>query len=228
MTLKPIIVAVDGPAGSGKSSLCEAVSQKLGWSYFTSGAIYRVIGLLAHQKNLNLSDDATICRLVDQHSSDIYWDLSQKKVFFQDQDLTVESQSAESGTYASLVATLPGLRLKLLPLLRKIVLQAQKGIIVDGRDIGTVVFPEADVKIFLTASVATRAKRRMDQLKARKTSEELPSFESLLQAIEHRDAQDSQRDIAPLKPAPDAHIFDNSLLSFPECVSELIRIIRTP
>ncbi len=222
---KPIVVAVDGPAGSGKSSICSQSASKLGWTYLSTGILYRAVGVISQQRNISSSDEAGLGRVVEELCLFLEWKAEQGLVLFRGEDITASINSAEAGNLASKLAKLPIVRQLLLPLQRKMILCASKGVIVDGRDIGTVVFPDADLKVFMTASIEERARRRMRQL-SQSPGNAILDLEQVKLDIILRDRQDEQRGEAPLRKADDAIEFDNSSYSIQEAVAELVRIIQ--
>lgn len=221
-TSGPFIVAVDGPAGSGKSSICHQVAERIGWSYVNTGALYRAIGLLALRHQVDLDDDARLAELVDEISPHLNWNYKTKELLYKDDNLTSFLQSEEAGYAASKVARSPLVRERLLPVQRQMTMKAEKGALVDGRDIGTVVFPEADLKVFLTASLEERSRRRMSQL----GSDENSNLNDIKEGLARRDKRDELRDVAPLKQADDAVVLDTSDIGFDETVDALIAMIR--
>jgi len=221
----PLIVAVDGPAGSGKSSICRAVASRLGWTYVNTGALYRAIGLIAGERSVSLGDDEALVRLVEEFQKNFNWDPVTGRLYVGTDDLTLRLNSHTAGSNASLVAKNAALRAALLPVQRKLAFFSPKGAIVDGRDIGTVVFPEAACKVFMTASLEERAKRRLRQLEAEGSADSTLKLEALMRGIEERDIQDSKRGIAPLVMSQSAVLLDTSKLTFEESVERLISII---
>lgn len=219
----PIIVAIDGPAGSGKSSLAKLVSESLGWSYLNTGSLYRLIAYLAQLHSIDVSNEKGLAHLIKGTKQDIVWE--KEHFFYKRKDVSSELHGEVIGNKASTLALLPRVRELLLPIQRSLALQASKGVIIDGRDIGTVVFPNADLKIFMTADLKTRADRRYKQL-AEKHIHPLPSVEELVNVLRERDKQDENRDVAPLQRAKDAVDFDTSQLSLEETVEKLIALIR--
>jgi cytidylate kinase len=222
--MKPKIVAVDGPAGSGKSSICHRVSERLGWTYINTGALYRAVGILAQELGVDLDDADALGALVDRVSDDLRWDGDTRRLFYKDRDVTSALDSEQAGYGASKVARQPLVRLKLLPLQRQLTLAAPIGALVDGRDIGTVVFPDADLKIFFTASLEARSQRRLAQLGA--AAGDAGALEDVRTGLAKRDARDSGRDVAPLKQADDAVLLDTSALTVDESVDALIALLH--
>jgi cytidylate kinase len=221
---RPKIVAVDGPAGSGKSSICHRVAEQLGWTYLNTGALYRAVGLRAHETGVPLDDEPKMAHLVEAMAPDLRWDAARRELWFGNRNLTPLLLAEEVGDAASKIAKLEGLRERLLPLQRQLSLSAPKGVLVDGRDIGTVVFPDADLKIFLTASLEQRSKRRMQQLGSSLDDKTL--LAELMAEMAHRDERDANRDVAPLKQAADAVLLDTSDLSLEETVAAMLVMIQ--
>ncbi len=219
------IVAVDGPAGSGKSSVCSKVCAKLGWTYVNTGFLYRSVAYLCRQQNKSFEDHAALSSVIEDFCEHLSWDPATQKVSYRDLDLTPHLYSDQAGQDASWIAKIPLVREKLLPLQRKLALLSPKGAVVDGRDIGSVVFPDADLKIFLTASIEERARRRLHQLKDGDTAS-LAEFEAIKTSIRERDQQDSARGNAPLILAPDAILIDSSALDMHDTVETIINLIR--
>jgi cytidylate kinase len=223
---RPKIVAVDGPAGSGKSSICATVCQDLGWSYVNTGALYRAVGLLALDRGVSLVEGPALKKLLEEFSDIVRWEHESARLFVGLEDFTPRLNSVEAGNGASAVAKMPMVREALLPLQRKLSLSAPRGAIVDGRDIGTVIFPDADIKIFMTASLEQRAMRRLRQLEKSGGLSDL-SHDDVKRAIASRDDQDSQRDSAPMRKAADAILFDTSEMDVEQAISKLKELIRS-
>ncbi len=225
----PKIVAVDGPAASGKSSICAKVSRRLGWTYVNTGALYRAIGYLADQYQIPLDDEDRMGKLVEDFSSNLIWQSDEQKLFYASQDLTPELDSVAAGRNASKIAQIASLRAKLLGVQRELALKAKRGAVVDGRDIGTVVFPDADLKIFMTASLEERSRRRLKQLtgtNSRAEDSDERALAEMMKEICHRDKQDVNRSISPLVQPPDAILLDTSLMSVDETIATMIKLIQ--
>ncbi|MFW7381035.1 MAG: (d)CMP kinase [Oligoflexus sp.] len=221
-----IVVAVDGPAGSGKSSVCALVSQRLGWTYVNTGFLYRAVGLIAMRRGINLDDDQALLGVVQDVSENLQWRPEYQEVLIHGEDLAPLLYGDEVGQTASAIAKNAKLREALLPLQRRLALNSQKPAIIDGRDIGTVVFPDADLKIFLTASIEERALRRLSQIGSDYSPEEKQAaLERLKQSMSQRDRQDEDRGTAPLRQAEDAVRLDTSSLSMDEVVERIIAMI---
>jgi cytidylate kinase len=223
---RPKIVAVDGPAGSGKSSICATVCRDLGWSYVNTGALYRAVGLLALDRGVSMVEGSSFRKLLAEFSEIVRWEHESARLFVGIEDFTPRLNSVEAGNGASAVAKMPMVREALMPLQRKLSLSAPRGAIVDGRDIGTVIFPDADVKIFMTASLEQRAIRRLRQLETSGSSSDL-SHDDIMRAIASRDDQDSQRDSAPMRRADDAILFDTSDMDVEQAIASLKELIRS-
>ena len=225
---KPAIIAVDGPAGSGKSSICSQVCQSLGFTYINTGLLYRASAFVAGRENVDLADEKALAKVVERLAQDLQWEPKTQKLFYHGEDLSPALSSTEAATGASFVAKSGIVREKLLPLQRKLALLSPLGTILDGRDIGTVVFPDADLKIYLTASLEERARRRIKQLKDDpKNMNELHTIEEMMDKIKKRDEQDSRREVAPLKKADDAIELDTSNLSQTETLEAVIQLIKS-
>jgi cytidylate kinase len=220
------IVAVDGPAGSGKSSVCSEVCRQLGWTYVNTGFLYRSIALIARQRNQGLEDNEALRGIINEFCEALQWDPTTQAVGFHGQNLTPQLYTDQAGKDASSIAKNPLVRELLLPLQRRLTLQSPVGAIVDGRDIGTVVFPDADLKIFMTASLEVRALRRMGQLQEGQKPDPA-ELEAIKTSILQRDQQDAKRGTAPLIQAPDAIVFDTSDLDIKGSIAAMIQLIRT-
>ncbi len=220
-----IIVAVDGPAGAGKSSVCSRICKRLGWTYVNTGFLYRAVAYICRQRQIELKDEAAMARIIDAFTKSLIWEPDTQAVWFEDQNISKFLYTDLAGKDASFIATNPLVREKLLPLQRDLALRSPVGAVVDGRDIGSVVFPDADLKIFLTASIDERARRRIHQLKdgAAATAEE---FETIKKSIIDRDSQDADRGVAPLIQPPDAILVDTSNLRMDLTVEKLIELIK--
>jgi CMP/dCMP kinase len=223
---RPKIVAVDGPAGSGKSSICATVCRDLGWSYVNTGALYRAVGLLALDRCVPLVEGAGLSNILHEFGETVHWEHNTAKLFVGVNDFTPRLDSVEAATGASAVAKMPSVREALMPHQRKLSLSAHRGAIVDGRDIGTVIFPDADLKVFMTASLEQRAMRRLRQLEKSGASVDF-SHADIMRAIALRDDQDSQRDSSPMRKADDAILFDTSHMNLEQAIDSLKDLIRS-
>ncbi|MBQ2830334.1 MAG: (d)CMP kinase [Oscillospiraceae bacterium] len=220
---KHFAVAVDGPSGAGKSTLSRAVAKELGILYVDTGAIYRTVGYHTFSKGLSLDEAGEkVTSLLDEiHIEMRYGADGLQRMYLNGADVTDEIRLPQISMYASCVSALPEVRAFLLEMQRR--LARENSVIMDGRDIGTVVLPDAEVKIFLTASAQVRAKRRCAELEARGTSE---PYEEVLRQIEQRDYNDTHRAAAPLRKADDAVTVDTTKLTFEESRDAIICVIR--
>lgn len=220
--MKNISVAVDGPSGAGKSTLARAIAAKYKFIYVDTGAIYRTVGLAAQYAKVDSKDrDAVIAILPDIKIEMCYDDEGVQRMLLGGKDVSAEIRTPLSSIYASDVSAIPEVRAFLMDMQRD--MAKKYSVIMDGRDIGTVVLPDADVKIFLTADAKARAQRRFLELEQKG----IPTpFDEVLRDIEYRDAQDSSRAAAPLKAADDAVVLDNTSLSFDESVEKACEIIK--
>ena len=215
-------IAIDGPGGAGKSSLAKAVAKKLSILHVDTGAIYRTIGYAAFARGLNAKDESQIAPLLKTIRIDMAFDeAGRQKMLLDGKDVSREIRLPEISMYASNVSALPCVRAYLLEMQRGIA--RKKSVIMDGRDIGTVVLPDADLKIYLTASAEERARRRCLELSERGTPE---PYEAVLREINERDEQDMHRAIAPLREAADAVRLDTSALNFDESEQALLKLIQ--
>jgi CMP/dCMP kinase len=216
------VITIDGPAGSGKSTVSQLVALELGWIYVTTGAIYRTLALLLHEAGM-LGDKQSVHNAIERFVAflaDRYrQDTRSGRVFLGDRELTNEIKSPFISEKASFVAQDELVRQKLLPVQRRVVLECN-GAVVDGRDMGTVVFPEAPLKFFLTASVEERARRRIHELE--KMGQTVSESE-LSKEISERDKRDSDRKVAPMVPASDAITLDCTQLSPEEVVKTILK-----
>ena len=215
-------IAIDGPGGAGKSSLAKAVAKKLSILHVDTGAIYRTIGYAAFARGLNAKDESQIAPLLKTIHIDMAFDeAGRQKMLLDGKDVSREIRLPEISMYASNVSALPCVRAYLLEMQRDIA--RKRSVIMDGRDIGTVVLPDADLKIYLTASAEERARRRCLLLSERGTPE---PYEAVLREINERDEQDMHRAIAPLREAADAIRLDTSALNFDESEQALLKLIQ--
>jgi cytidylate kinase len=217
------VVTIDGPSGSGKGTVAQILAGRLGWHYLDSGALYRVLGLMAARRKVSLEDEPALSRLAATLGIGFVPqpDGSPAKVTVDGQDVSTELRTETTGELASRVAVLLAVRAALLQ--KQHDFRQNPGLITDGRDMGTTVFPDALLKVFLTASAEVRAERRYKQLKEKGFDANLAA---ILGEIRHRDARDTDRSVSPLKPADDAWILDSSTLGTSEVVEAVSRRLQ--
>lgn len=216
-----IKIAVDGPAGAGKSSLARAVAERLGYIYVDTGALYRTIGLYMDEHDIDPHDAEAVARALPDISVEMIHQGGEQTVLLNGRNVGDDIRTPKISTYASAVSAIPAVRAFLLNLQREI--GDRQNVVMDGRDIGTVIFPDADVKLFLTASPECRAKRRVLELCARGRQ---VTYEEVLKDMQERDANDRTRAIAPAVAAPDAIVLDNTNLNERETVDAAVAIIE--
>jgi cytidylate kinase len=216
--VKSRVVAVDGPAGAGKSSASRGLARRLGFRHVDTGAMYRAVGVLAAERGIAPDDTAALASLVAALTFEIPPD---GRLLVMGRDLSDAIRAADAGELASRVSTHPPVRERLVFLQRE--LGAPGGLVMEGRDIGTVVFPDAALKLFLTAAPTERARRRALEMRARGQAVD---EEALAREIAERDQRDSARAHSPLRPAPDATILDTTQLSLDAVVDEMERLAR--
>jgi len=222
---KPV-VAIDGPAGAGKSTVTRKVAERLGYMIVDTGALYRVVALAAERAGLALDDELRVTALADALVAESAVQLRRSdsgavQVFLRGQDVSLAIRAQSVGQGASKVSAHPGVREALLELQRG---QGREGgVVLEGRDIGTVVFPDAEAKFYLTASAEVRAQRRRDELAARGTP---PSLADVLSEVNERDRRDSTRPVAPLRQAEDAQLVDSSALTIEQVVELIVAAVR--
>jgi cytidylate kinase len=217
--MRRIVVAVDGPAGAGKSTASRTLAERLGYAYVDTGAMYRAVGVLAHDRGVALDDDDALARLV----GGLRFELRDggAGLAVDGRDVSVAIRRPHAGELASRVSTRPVVRERLVALQRR--LGASGGVVMEGRDIGTVVFPDAPVKFFLTADPAERARRRATELRARGDAIDEGALAAELAA---RDRRDSARAESPLRPAADAQVLDTTGLALDEVVARMQAAVR--
>lgn len=220
-SLNHISVAIDGPVGAGKSTIARAAAQRMGFVYCDTGALYRAIGLYCRRDGADLSNSADISKRLPEISLNIKMTDGVQHVFLNGEDVSEEIRLPEISMAASAVSAVPEVRAALLEIQRS--MAKSSSVIMDGRDIGTVVLPDADVKIFLTARPEIRAKRRYDELVKKGVD---TSFEDVLADLNKRDYNDSHRAAAPLKQADNAVLADTSELDFEQSVDLICGIIQ--
>lgn len=214
-------VAIDGPAGAGKSTIAKLVAKKLNFIYVDTGALYRAIGLYALKKGIDPQDKLLITPLLIEININLQFKNGEQKVIMNGEDVSSSIRTPEASMAASAVSAIPSVREFLFSLQRNIA--KNSNVIMDGRDIGTVILPNANVKIFLTAAAHERALRRYNELKQKGI--EL-NFDDVLKDIEERDYNDSHRSIAPLKPAADAILIDTTDLNLEQSAEKIELLIK--
>jgi len=221
MALAVPVVAIDGPSGSGKGTLAQMLARHLGWHLLDSGALYRIVGLAAVERGVDLDDEAALATLA-QHLDVAFAATAPGEpaaVMLDGRDISQAVRSEQSGYYASRVAVFGAVRQALLG--RQRAFARAPGLVADGRDMGTEVFTDAPLKIFLTASAEERAQRRHKQLMNKGESVNLAA---LLEDIRARDRRDSERAVAPLRPAPDAVVIDSTALAIEAVFQQVLRL----
>ena len=214
-------IAIDGPSGSGKSTLAKRLSAKLGFVYVDTGALYRSIGLFVYRANVDPKDALAVEALLPQISVSIKYINGEQKTFLGSEDVSSDIRLPEISMYASAVSAIPAVRSFLLGIQKDII--SANNVIMDGRDIGTVIMPDADVKLFLVSNNETRALRRCEELIAKGVQ---TTYEEVLADLEKRDANDSSRTVAPLIPADDAIFLDNSEFTPDQTFARALEIIK--
>jgi cytidylate kinase len=218
----PPVLTIDGPSGSGKGTISRLVAQRMGWHYLDSGALYRAVGVAAAWADIDLADPAALVRctfdteigfIEDEQSREL-------RIIVNGLDVTDELRTETSGAAASAIAAIPEVRAALKD--RQRAFRRPPGLVADGRDMGTVIFPDAPYKVFLTASAEERAERRYKQLKDKGVS---VTLDGLLREILARDARDAQRVVAPLRPAEDAVRIDTTGLGITEVVERVLALL---
>jgi len=217
------VLTIDGPSGSGKGTIARAVADRLGWHMLDSGAIYRAVGYAAGAKDLDVSDAQAVARCAAETRIEFRdpGDGGDTRVIIDGEDATDAIRTETAGAAASAIAALPEVRKALVD--KQLAFRQAPGLVADGRDMGTVIFPDAPFKVFLTASAAERAERRYKQLKSKGLDVTLAN---LLHEIELRDARDASRTVAPLRPAADAVVIDTTGQPIPMVVDRVLAVVR--
>ncbi len=212
------VITIDGPAASGKSSVSRELARILNWSWVSTGSFYRGLAYVAKEKNLSFDDENALANLAISKEWEVRMETERTAVYFHMRDVTTEAHSEDMGSYASKVAQYPKVRQALLQAQRDCA-QNVRGLIAEGRDCGSVVFPNASLKVYLTASSENRAQRR--------AKESGQSADEILQQQVLRDARDKERKTAPLQIAPNSHIIDTGNLSLRQVVEVLANLYQT-
>lgn len=215
-------IAIDGPASSGKGTVARLVARTLDYQYIDTGSMFRAVALIAGEQSMSLSDEGSLCTLVDSMKFEFEWTEGHLRILVNQREVTHDIRNEEVGRGASDVAVLPRVRHQLLIRQREHSLHG--GVVMDGRDIGTVVLPDADLKIFLDASANERARRRFLELRDRGLE---PDFDLLVDEIERRDEQDRTRVHAPLIQASDAIYIDSTHLSPNDAAERIVQLARS-
>ena len=216
-----INIAIDGPAGAGKSTIAKTVSKELGYIYVDTGALYRTVGLNALRKGVDTKDAAGVTATLDGLKVSLRFVNNEQRVFLGEEDVSEAIRQNEVSMAASNVSAIPRVREFLFDLQRDIA--KNNNCIMDGRDIGTVVLPDAQIKLFLTASAEARADRRYKELVEKGQTVD---YDVILKEIKERDYQDSHREIAPLKQADDAILVDSTEMDLPATINYMLNIIK--
>ncbi len=216
-----MIIAIDGPSGAGKSTLAKRLARELGFTYMDTGALYRALALQVLRQGVDLADDARMAELLSSTAIDLREERGKLMVLMDGQDVAGAIRTPEVSQMASKASALTSVRARLLELQRD--LGKRGSVVAEGRDIGTVVFPDAEVKIFLDASVGERARRRYQELRAAGRSAQL---EETLREMEERDKRDSERDLAPLCQAADAVRVDSSAADAEQVAAIVLELVN--
>ena len=216
-----IKIAIDGPGGAGKSTLAKAVAAKMGIVYVDTGALYRTIGYYVRQHDVSPEDTEGVTACLKDIKIEVKYEDGKQNVYLCGENPGDKIRTPEMSMYASAVSAIPAVRSFLLETQRSIA--RKNSVIMDGRDIGTVILPNANVKIFLTASDECRAQRRCDELRAKGIA---TTYEEVLADMQQRDSNDRNRAVAPAVAAPDAVLFDNSFMTPDECTDALQKLVE--
>ena len=217
----PTVVTIDGPSGSGKGTLSQLLAKKIGFHLLDSGALYRLVALAALKQEINIQDEQHVEQVAAQ--LDVRFDITDEstRILLNDEDVTNAIRSEIISMNASVVAAYSGVREALLKRQRDF--RQLPGLVADGRDMGTTVFPDADIKIFLTASAEARAQRRYKQLVEKG---ERVDMNALIKDIQERDERDSKRTVSPLKPAADAILLDSTQMTIEEVLEAMLSLVK--
>jgi CMP/dCMP kinase len=217
-----VVVAVDGPAGTGKSSVSRGLARTLRARYLDTGAMYRMVTLAVLRAGIDPADQAAVGAAAADVKLSVSFDPDEDRSYLDGEDVSSEIRGDEVTRAVSAVSSVPAVRTRLVELQRKLA-QGPGSVVVEGRDIGTVVLPEADIKIFLTASAETRARRRNDQNVAAGLPDD---YEGVLADVRRRDHLDSTRAVSPLRAASDAQVVDTSAMAESEVIAHLLRLVK--
>lgn len=218
--MTPFVVTIDGPAGAGKSTVSRELARALGYGYVDTGAMYRIIGLIAHERGVDMTAADALAALCDGTTMAFEEHDGQVRTLANGRDVSAAIRAADAGQWASKVSAVPVVRERLVAMQRAMGAKGQ--VVMEGRDIGTVVFPNAPVKIFLTASAEERARRRCEELAARGVEADVTA---VAREISERDTRDQNRAHSPLRPALDAVVVDSTQRRIGDIVAELQRLV---
>jgi cytidylate kinase len=216
-----LVIAIDGPSGAGKSTAARTLAERLGYTYIDTGAMYRAVGWKAKQAGIDPADEKAMEQMCGKTEVVINTNRGGQHVFVDTTDVTDAIRTPEMGMMASAVSKSPSVRARLLTLQRQ--LGSRGGVVMDGRDIGTVVFPDADVKFYLDATPEERGRRRYAELRAKRLDVDLAT---ITEEIRVRDGQDSSRAIAPLRKADDAFLIDSSAMTVDQVVDAMLSRVK--
>lgn len=219
--MKNIVITVDGPSGAGKGTLCHALAEELNFDFLDSGAIYRILALAAVKKRIDLANEDKLAELGRHLDVKFVPENGEISVILDSENVGDQIRTAEAGQNASKVAVFPKVREALLQRQRDF--STERGLVADGRDMGTIVFPEAQIKLFLDASAEERTKRRVKQLQEKGFN---ANFDEILAEIKERDFRDRNREVAPLVPAADAFLLDSTHLSIEQVIEQALAYIK--
>ncbi|NRA41855.1 MAG: (d)CMP kinase [Pseudomonadales bacterium] len=220
MALDKKLITIDGPSGAGKGTVSQRLAKQLGWAFLDSGAIYRLCGLACLKSGIAFEDVAAVAELARNLDIEFKLDGEVLLTLLDGEEVTAQLRTEEGGAAASRVAPIAAVREALL--LRQRAFASDKGLVADGRDMGTIVFPDAPIKVYLTASAEERANRRYKQLTEAGNSVNL---RAILEDIQARDARDMNREVAPLKPADDAVVIDSTELSIDQVLAKILALL---
>ena len=214
-------IAIDGPAGAGKSTIAKIVAKELGFIYVDTGAMYRTMALACHREGISAKEHEKVAEKCESVDVSLGYEDGTQKVFLNGEDVSTLIRQEEIGNMTSAIAVYPEVRKILVEMQKK--LAKENNVVMDGRDIGTYVLPNAELKIFLTADVDERARRRYKELIEKKAE---TNFESVREEILFRDKNDSERDFAPLKQADDAVLLDTTNMSIDEVINKILSLVE--
>ena len=218
---EPVVITIDGPSGSGKGTLSQMLAKKLGFHLLDSGALYRLVALAAVKSEIDLSSEVAVADVAAHLAVEFSLEGDSLQILLAGEDVTSAIRAESVGMNASIVAAYPGVRDALLQ--RQRIFASAPGLVADGRDMGTTVFPGARVKIFLTASAEARADRRCKQLLAKGMAAD---WEQVVKDIRERDERDSTRSVSPLKPAEDALVIDSTNLTIAQVLEAILSVVN--